>query len=127
MNNQIYLSKQPNARGVFFLRIIKDPDQQKMEIDEQHPPQFFPEGKPTAEGKPLDLLQVWIKPSEEPYTSVMIAEKPVIKETEYLSEKVSIELIHSQTKKIIDQTVFGYQEAFLESHIHDWSDRLKPE
>ena len=75
----------------------------------------------------MDTLKVWIKYSSEPYPSVLTAEHPVIKSTECRSSKVSIELINSQTNEIEDHTEFAYQEAFLESHIDDWSERLKPD
>lgn len=126
MNNKIYLSKQPSSEGVFFLRIIKDSEQQNFEIDDQQQPKFSPKARQSKEGEPLDLLEVWIMPFNESYASVVIADDPVITTYKCQAEKVKIELINSQTNIIIDQTEFGYQEAFLESHIDDWSERLKP-
>ena len=113
----IYLVQKEEFYNAFFLRIIRKNNLKEISFDEKIPVHFSPDkGGFLPNGESMDLLKVWVKPTDALFPSVLFSETPINPNVSSSSKKIKIKLIHTQTNKTYEEVDFVYANAPLESH-----------
>ena len=117
----IYLSQKDYLRNTFFLRVIKKNNLKAIEFDKNKPIQFSPNcGGHLPGGEQIDLLEVWVKPVDKSFPSILFSQTPIHAEVSSSTKKVKIKIINTQTNKTQEELDFIYANAPFENRTDEW-------